>query len=271
MNDKRELKVALIQTNSKRSFEDNLKRLLDLIDKIPHDVDLITTPENVLYIGPDRERVELASEIWQKAIDTVSRVARKRGCFILLGSLPEKVQEGRIYNTSVLIDSNGNICTFYRKIHLFDVDLGGGIDYRESETVERGNRPVFFDLKGWRLGFSICYDLRFPELYRILFKEGAELLLVPSAFTLETGKDHWYELVRARAIENLSYVIAPAQCGRHSKNRRSYGNSCVVDPWGKVIYSAGELEWVFGVSVLDKEYLNRVRNRIPCRDHICLL
>ena len=165
-----------------------------------------------------------------------------------------------------MLRADGTVAATYRKIHLFDVDVPGGKRFRESETIEAGDAPVVVETPWAKLGLSICYDLRFPELYRALVARGARLLAVPSAFTLETGKDHWRVLLRARAIENQAYVLAPAQFGHHGGDRRSWGHAMVVDPWGAVIAECGDHAG-FALAAVDFAYQDRVRAGLPCLTH----
>jgi predicted amidohydrolase len=176
--------------------------------------------------------------------------------------------EARVFNTSVLISPEGELEAVYRKIHLFDVDLGasGGGVYRESAFIAPGREVVVAQTPEAVIGLSVCYDLRFPELYRALAARGAQILAVPSAFTRETGKDHWEVLLRARAIENQAFVLAPAQCGRHSETRASHGRSLVVDPWGVVLAQAGDRPCVV-LAECDLGELARVRASLPALEH----
>jgi predicted amidohydrolase len=173
---------------------------------------------------------------------------------------------GRVYNTSVLLGPDGRQLAVYRKIHLFDAEVGDGATYRESDTVAPGASPVTAETPLGTVGLTICYDLRFPELYRALARAGATLLTVPAAFTLMTGKDHWEVLLRARAIENQAYVLAPAQGGRHTDQRVTYGHAMVVDPWGLVVARASDGEGL-ALAELDTELLARVRKNLPALRH----
>jgi predicted amidohydrolase len=194
-------------------------------------------------------------------------LARETGAWLLLGGFPERAADpSRIRNTSVLLRADGAVASIYRKIHLFDVDVPGGKRFRESEAVEPGDAPVVAETPWGPLGLSICYDLRFPELYRALATRGARIVSVPSAFTLETGKDHWSVLLRARAIENQVYLFAPAQFGSHGGARRSWGHAMVVDPWGAVLSECGDHEG-YALAALDFEYQDRVRTSLPCLTH----
>jgi predicted amidohydrolase len=196
------------------------------------------------------------------------RLAIDTGAWLLLGGFPERVpgHDDRLANTSVLLDPRGEVRAHYRKIHLFDVEVPGGHRFCESDTVVRGDTPVLAETPWGRLALSICYDLRFPELYRKLTAEGARMIAVPSAFTRETGKDHWHVLLRARAIENQAYLIAPAQWGFHGGKRASYGHAMIVDPWGVVLAECGERDSV-AVATLDFDYQDRVRANLPCLAH----
>src|SRR5207253_1614565 len=186
---------------------------------------------------------------------------------LLLGSLPEKVEgDTRVYNTSVLVGPDGTTLAAYRKIHLFDIDLPGLEHLKESRSVRAGEAVVVADTPAGRIGLSICYDVRFPELYRRLTREGARVLAVPSAFTDRTGKDHWEVLLRARAIENLAYVVAPAQVGHHGRGRSSHGHAMIVDPWGTVMAQVAHGEGV-ALAELDFARQDRLRAELPALDH----
>jgi predicted amidohydrolase len=188
--------------------------------------------------------------------------ARSHGITLVGGSITEQ-REGRekLSNTSVVFDPDGELVAVYRKIHLFDVEVGGHV-YRESEAEEPGEEPVVAELEGWPIGLSVCYDLRFPELYRILTLEGARLVTVPAHFTLYTGRDHWSVLLRARAIENQLFVAAAAQVGETIPGRLSYGRSLIADPWGTVLAQAPDEECVISAE-LDRRRLEEVRAKLP--------
>jgi predicted amidohydrolase len=186
---------------------------------------------------------------------------------LLLGSIPERIRRSRrIHNTSVLLGPTGRTHAIYRKLHLFDIALRGGPVLRESATVAPGDRPVVARTMLGRLGLSICYDLRFPELYRHLRLQGASVLFVPAAFTAYTGPHHWLPLLRARAIENQCWVVAPAQVGRHGAKRRSHGETAVIDPWGTVVARRREGEGVVTAEI-DLRHVERVRQGLPCARH----
>jgi predicted amidohydrolase len=174
---------------------------------------------------------------------------------------------GKVFNTALLVGSSGQILGRYQKLHLFDVDLPDGNTYRESDTVDPGEKLVLVNAGGLgKIGLSVCYDLRFPELYRQLSQQGAEVLVVPSAFTAYTGKDHWRPLLRARAIENTCYVIAPAQVGEHYARRQSYGHAMILDPWGNILADAGDGEGM-ALASINPERLAQVRKQLPVLGH----
>lgn len=263
------MRVGLCQMNSREDPEANLAQADELIEAAAAEgADLIALPEVWTYLGPAERHRELAEPIPGPVTDRLAGHARRHRTWILGGSILEAA-DGHVHNTSTLISPEGELVARYRKIHLFDVDLPGQPPIRESSTFTAGEEIVTADTDLGRFGLSICYDVRFPELYRALAVRGAEVLFVPAAFTFETGKDHWESLLRARAIENQAYVVAPAQWGtwgREDENRRCFGNSMVVDPWGAVIARAED-----GVGVvcadIDFDHLRRVRDRLPALRH----
>ncbi len=194
--------------------------------------------------------------------------ARTYEVALVLGGMPELPASGeaRAHNTAVYLDATGAIGAAYRKIHLFDVAIPDGASYAESASTAPGQTPVLVDTPLGKLGLSVCYDLRFPELYRELARLGAQLLAVPAAFTLHTGRDHWHVLLRARAIENLCYVLAPAQYGRHNDKRVTYGHAMIVDPWGQVLAEVGDHEGV-AVAEIDLDHQAKLRRELPALSH----
>jgi predicted amidohydrolase len=201
------------------------------------------------------------------ALPHASALARKHNIWLLIGSIAIK-EEGdeRNYNRSVLMDDKGTIAAVYDKIHLFDVTLPDGHEYKESARMRPGNSAVTVDTPWFKLGMSVCYDLRFPHLYRSLAKAGAHVLAVPSAFTVPTGLAHWEVLLRARAIENGAYVIAPAQTGQHPGGRETYGHSLIIDPWGKVLVGGGTEAGVITADI-DMEQVAKIRSSLPSLEH----
>jgi deaminated glutathione amidase len=231
--------------------------------------DLASLPEVFTYHGRSSRQREMAEPIPGPASDRLAEAARRHGMWVLGGSILE-ADGDRLYNTSLLFDRAGEQVARYRKIHLFDVELSSEPSQRESKTYTPGDEIVTADTEFARVGLSICYDLRFPELYRGLVARGAEVLLVPSAFTQETGVAHWEVLLRARAIENEAFVVAPAQWGTWGgpgRERRCHGNSMVVDPWGRVLERGPEEGTDVVVADLDFAELRRVRQRLPVLQH----
>jgi deaminated glutathione amidase len=268
------LRVAAAQMCSTEDVAQNLRLARDLVrEAADAGAALVGLPENFAYLGSDRDhKLSLAESLDGPSdgpvLSQMRSLAWEARVWLLLGGFPEKVPEapGKLGNASVLLDPEGVIRARYRKIHLFDVEIPGGHEFRESDTVAAGGDAVVVDTPWGCLGMSICYDLRFPELYRELVRRGARLLAVPAAFTRETGKDHWHVLLRARAIENQAFVMAPAQWGFHGGKRASYGHAMVVDPWGVVIAECGEHDG-FALGHVDLEYQDKVRRQLPCLDH----
>jgi predicted amidohydrolase len=228
---------------------------------------LVALPENFSFMGPEEGRLASAETLEGPTLGTLREVARRRGLFIVAGSIPEVSQSPKMTaNTCAVIADDGSIVAVYRKIHLFDVNIPDGARYAESEVVVPGDKVVVAPTPLGRIGLTVCYDLRFPELYRQLANLGAEVITIPAAFTLFTGKDHWEVLIRARAIENLAYVIAPAQVGRHSANRQTFGNAMIVDPWGVVLARCPDGEGVC-VAPFNRARLERVRQELPALKH----
>jgi predicted amidohydrolase len=233
--------------------------------------ELLVLPENFAFMGEDEHaKMKVAEPIPGdgRILTTLREVARKLKIALVLGGMPESVagDQGHVYNTSVYLDAAGEIAAMYRKIHLFDVAIPDGATYRESATVLPGKDVVVAQTPWGGIGLSICYDLRFPEMYRALVGAGARVLTVPAAFTLHTGRAHWSTLLRARAIENLSWVLAAAQYGRHSAKRVTYGHACVVDPWGQVVAEMGDRVGV-AVAEVDFEQQERLRQELPSLGH----
>ncbi len=227
----------------------------------------VALPENVSFMGSERAKLDLAESLDGPTFARLAKCAADHGVFLLAGTLPERGPSAqRAYNTSVLYGPDGRTLAVYRKIHLFDVSLGEGATHVESRTVEPGTAPTLADCELGKIGLTVCYDLRFPDLYRTYFRAGAELLTVPSAFTVPTGRDHWEVLLRARAIENQAYVIAPAQVGKNAEKRQTYGRSMIVDPWGTVVAQCVD-EVSFALATIDLERVRTLRQRLPCLDH----
>lgn len=262
-------KAACVQVTAGRELQPNIETALRLGREARRmGADLITYPENVTMIEPvaaDAIRKALP-EAEHPAIPAFRALARETGAWILGGSLSIRLNETKYANRSLLFDPAGNVAARYDKLHLFDVDLAGGERYRESERIVPGDRAVTAPTPWGVLGLTICYDLRFPQLYRALANAGAMMFTVPAAFTEQTGRAHWHILLRARAIECGAFVIAAAQCGTHAQGRRTFGHSLIVDPWGEVLADGGESEGVI-VAEIDPAKSAEARRRIPALQH----
>ncbi len=258
------LRVAAVQMNTGADVAKNVETALALIDRAAATgARLVALPEVWTYLGPDEGSLDAAEPIPGPTTDLLAERARRHGIFIHAGSIAERVPgEPLVRNTTVVMDPDGEIIARYSKIHLFDVVLDGVATYRESATVTPGDEVVTFDIDGFPIGLAICYDLRFPELFRILAIHGAEAIILPAAFTMTTGKDHWETLLRARAIENGLYMVAPAQFGMHAPDKWCYGRSLVIDPWGTVLATAPDGEGII-VADLDRARVAAVRRQIP--------
>jgi predicted amidohydrolase len=258
------LRVACVQLHAVPSKADNIERAERLVAKAAATgADLVLLPEKWTGIGPPEFIRSVAESLEEgEATAAMRRWAGSLGITLVGGSIVER-REGheKLSNTSVVIDPEGEIAAVYRKIHLFDVEVGGHV-YRESATEDPGDRPVTTEVEGWKLGLSICYDLRYPELYRLLAVDGCEALAVPAAFTLWTGKDHWEVLLRARAIENQCYVVAENQWGSYPDGKAAYGRSMIIDPWGVVVAQAPDEDGVI-VAELERARLEDVRRTLP--------
>ena len=260
----RHLTVGLVQTNSQDDKQQNIADALAGIDRAARmGARFVSLPELWSYLGPGNHEPGIAEQIPGNLTRMLGDKARERSIYLHAGSFLEQVAEhDKLYNTTVVFDPSGDIVARYRKMHLFDVDIAGEKSYRESDSIEPGEEIVTFDLDGVRVGLAICYDLRFPELFRLLALRGAEIVMLPAAFTLMTGKDHWEPLIRARAIENSMFMIAAGQVGSHPPGRTCFGRSMVVDPWGVVLAQAGDIPTVI-TATLDLNEIVRVRKQIP--------
>lgn len=261
--------AACLQMRSGADLPHNLDRLEALAERAAGTgAALIATPENTTFLGTAAQKVAIAEPVDGRTHQRLSKLARLLRVHLLIGSVAERCDETRCYNTSLLYGPNGALLARYRKIHLFDIDIPGGPAFRESAHIAPGDEVVAVPTPLGIIGLSICYDLRFPELYRKLVDKGAEVLMVPSAFTLHTGKDHWHALLRARAIECQAWVLAPAQEGRHDDAglRHSYGHALIADPWGTVVGECGDGEG-FALAEIDLERVRRIRRAMPVDQH----
>jgi deaminated glutathione amidase len=257
------MRVGLVQMNSQEDRAKNVATALRLIARAAQQgAELVVLPEFVTFLGRGELVWENAEALDGSSSQAFADAARLHGVWVLAGSMPERSEQpGMCYNTMQLFDPAGEQAAIYRKIHLFDVEIAAG-SYRESSSVLPGDMPVLARINDRMVGLSICYDLRFPELYRLLAVAGAEVLVVSAAFTTFTGKDHWEVLLRARAIENQCFVIASAQWGSHPPGRSCYGHTMVIDPWGMPIAQASDGEGVV-VADLDFDLLRRIRAEVP--------
>ncbi|NMN57098.1 putative amidohydrolase [Xanthobacter sp. SG618] len=259
------LRVGLVQLRSGREPAANLDAAAALIREAARDgARYVQTPEVTNIMELDRKVLfeKLQEEGNDATLAALRQLTRELGITLHIGSLALKVSDAKAVNRGFVIDPDGEITGRYDKIHMFDVDLGNGESYRESNAYRPGERAILTDVDGIRLGMTICYDLRFPSLYRALAEGGAKVLTVPSAFTRPTGEAHWHVLLRARAIENGAYVLAAAQGGRHENGRETYGHSLVVDPWGRVIAEGGTDPGVI-LAEIDMAEVAAARARVP--------
>jgi len=262
-------RIALIAMRSGRRPTDNLDAATRLIEQARKSgADYVLTPEMTNIMEIDRERLfaGIVPEERDGTLAAFRELARALGIYLHVGSLAIKVTDDKAANRSFLISPGGDIVARYDKIHMFDVDLRGGESYRESRNFRAGELAVMTDLPWGRLGLTICYDLRFPALYRALAEAGAVFLSIPSAFTRQTGEAHWHVLVRARAIETGSFVFAAAQGGRHENGRETFGHSLVVDPWGRIL-AEGDTEPGVVLADIDPAEVAAARGRIPSLGH----
>jgi predicted amidohydrolase len=260
--------AAAVQMNAGPDKAANLERAERLIRVgAARGANLVALPEVFNWRGKRVEQAAAAETLDGQTLTLMSRLARELRIHLVAGSITEHVAgDTRCYNTSALLGPDGGQIAVYRKIHLFDVDLPGRVTVRESDAKLAGATTVTAPTPLGAIGLSICYDLRFPELYRRLTFAGAQIIAVPSAFTFPTGEAHWEPLLRARAIENQAYVIAPAQFGPNIYGYSDYGNSMIVDPWGRVIARAADQEGVV-VAPIDLDYQERVRRELPALKH----
>ena len=262
------LTIGLAQLNTGDAKEANLQAALAAItDLSGQGAELIILPEHSDFIGPDGDKAAQAEPIDNSFyLEKIRECAAELECYVHLGSYLEKDGD-RIYNCGVVFDSAGELIAKYRKLHLFDVEIPGGKKYLESAVISPGEETVLFSIRGFTFGMTTCYDLRFPELFRRLALKGANVILLPAAFTMQTGRDHWEILLRARAIENLCWMVGVGQWGEAPPNHLCYGRSMVVNPWGLVTAQAPD-----GVTTLtakiDLQSVEETRTRFPALDHV---
>ncbi len=268
--------AAVVQMTATDDLGANLARAGTLVRRaVARGAAFVALPENLSFMGPESAKLPTA-ETFELGLPPdaagpvrlwASTLARETGTWLLLGGVTERTDApARVHNTAIVVNAEGAIVARYRKVHLFDVSLADGTELCESRVVKPGDATVAVDTPIGRLGLSICYDVRFPELYRRLVDAGATVIAVPAAFTVPTGKDHWHVLLRARAIESQSYVLAPAQWGAHGHGRTTYGHAMIVDPWGTVLAECGDGEGI-AVAEIDPARVESIRRQLPSLAH----
>jgi predicted amidohydrolase len=262
--------AAAIQMTSVPDLQKNLAQAEELIDlAVRQGAELVGLPENFSFMGEEKDKLAQGNAIAQATETFLQKMAQRFQVTILGGGFPIPVDSsGKVYNTALLINANGQELARYQKVHLFDVNVPDGNTYQESSTVMAGLElpPVYASPELGKIGLSICYDVRFPELYRHLSNQGADILFVPAAFTAFTGKDHWQVLLQSRAIENTCYVIAPAQTGTNYDRRQTHGHAMIIDPWGVILADAGEKPGV-AIAEIKPTRLEQVRRQMPSLQH----
>ena len=258
------IRVFCIQTNSSQFPSKNIEMLDNIFKRIKATkIDLICLPECVAIFSDEKKRINDFLLNWNdRFLDLIKYYSKKKNSYILIGSVPEKNKNNKFFNRSLIIDPQGKVVSSYDKINLFDVFLSNEEKYIESKNYDSGKKINLTKLPWGNLGMTICYDLRFPLLYKKLAKKGAHFFSIPAAFTYTTGISHWESLLRARAIENGCFVFAPAQCGYHDNGRRTFGNSMIIDPWGKILKRAKNSIGAISCDI-DLEKVNFYRKRIP--------
>ena len=258
-------RVALAQTNASEDFQANVNQALEMVPEAAREgADLLAFPEVFLFIGNREGRLRVAEPLDGPTVSRFREAAAKHGILILLGSIHERIEgrDDKIHNTSVLIGRDGELIGHYRKINMFDLELPN-LTFKESDTIQRGDvPPPVLETDIGRVGLSICFDMRFPDLYQHLRRAGAEIIFIPANFTAHTGAAHWEVMLRARAVETQCWVGAPAQWGRHSSKQAVYGHSALVDPWGHVTALAPEKTGLT-YGTVDLDYLRKVRRELP--------
>lgn len=269
MSGPRTFLAACVQLTSKADVGKNLETIRRLTgNAAQRGAELVVLPENFAFMGVgEDDKMAVAEPLDSGPIQTaLGDLARTHHLWLVAGGMPERAEGGKVHNTCLVYTPSGERVGVYRKIHLFDVHIPGAAEFMESRTVVPGSEIVVVETSLAPVGLSICYDVRFPELYRELGRHGARVVVVPAAFTMHTGKDHWHALLRARAIENQVYVLAAAQFGRSSDKRVCYGHSAIIDPWGTVVAEASDREGV-AMGEIDLDFQDRVRRELPSLDH----
>jgi len=265
----RPLKVGCVQYCAQANTPRNLRKIEKLVSQAAADgANLVCLPEYATCYGASRGRLQVGAEVEDRheGLAALMALASSEEIWLLIGSIGIKRDDGLISNRSYLIDDTGDVIARYDKLHLFDVDLEGGESYRESDLIKAGDKAVVADTPFGRVGLTICYDIRFPQLYRTLAKAGADIIFAPAAFTRKTGRAHWHALITTRAIETGAYLVAPCQCGDNRGKLARYGHSLIVDPWGESLADAGEEPGVI-TAELDLAKVETARKAIPALQH----
>lgn len=263
----KKFKIAVCQTRVTKNKQENINRAVDAISTAAEQgAQVIALPEmfNCPYENDQFEAYSEAAEEGE-TIRALSQAAKSKGIYLIAGSIPEK-DGGKLYNTSFIFDKNGDIIGRHRKMHLFDIDIQDGITFRESDTLSAGNAITVVDTEFCRIGVAICYDLRFPELIRLMALRGAEIIIVPAAFNMVTGPAHWESLMRIRAVDNQVYIAAISPSRDESAHYVAYGNSMIVEPWGNILSRAEEVETIL-YEEIDLERVKRIRMELPLLQH----
>lgn len=261
-------KIACLQLTSSNHLDENIRTVWTMVEEaVKGGPSLIATPENTYFMrGSDSDAIPEHTMDNHPGLQSASALAKRHGVPILIGSVMVAASGGKHFNRSVLINASGEIAAFYDKIHLFDAEVGDGPAYQESARVEGGATARIAELGDRKIGMTVCYDLRFPYLFRDLAHRGAEIIAVPAAFTVPTGEAHWHVLLRARAIENGCFIIAPAQCGTHSGGRKTYGHTLIIGPWGNIIAEGGNEPGIITAEI-DPDEIKAVRGKLPSLKH----
>ena len=265
-------KVACVQLSTGTDIATNLPAVLELIRSAKDNgADLIITPVQTLLMANSKKQLfnQISYEEEDKSITALCDLALELNIFLIIGSLSIKIDDYRAVNRSYIINNNGKIIGYYDKIHMFDVQLESGEIYRESSTFESGKKISIIDIPWGKIGLTICYDLRFPGLYKSIATRGARFITVPSAFTKYTGSAHWHVLLRSRAIETGCFIFAPAQVGKHQNGRETYGHSLIVSPWGEILAEAIDDNPCFIIADINTEEVMNSRNKIPAWSYEC--
>lgn len=261
------MKVAAIQLNCQDNKAENISKALEYVEEAANKgADFIVLPEYVDFMGEDQEKIKIGEDIPGPTSNAFANIAKEYNIYLLSGTIHENSDSHRLYNTSLLFNRNGEMIAKYRKIHLYDAEFEGRYTIKESDTIIPGEQVVAADTSFGKVGLAICYDIRFPELFRSLSLQGSKVIFVPAAFPLYTGAHHWEILLRARAIENQCYIVAAGQFGTAPPDHVEFGSSMIIDPWGTVLARAPEKESII-MSDIDLSYIDHVRSRIPCFKH----